>query len=688
MASYTWVGTTSDPAISTNWNPVGVPGTGDDVTFDGSGNNPCTLTAHWTLGGMVTVVGYTAKLDLATFNLTMDNATDIVLDQGGEFDCGTGTISLTNGDFDNKDCNTFTSGTSSITFNNTCVLTGNSANTFYDFNFAAGSAVTVHADTVNDIAFTGTCTFNGAVVINQIFKLGVNADLIINSTTNISGSSYIYLNLVSSGHGIITLQSGAVIGVDVVLARPVAGTCLAAGVYDNLVKVLAWDAMVAVMQLDLGVYTFDGGLELQEANTATVTLDNSANGPSINVTDLLYDIDGTGGITIDDSGQSVDWNITGDIINEKTGAGAFTWTNGTGTITFIGTADQDADTNGVALDNVVFGKSAGTVTTYGDITLGADSGTFTESSITSGLYTVVQGCDGIIGSTGTFDLNDYDLVLGPDGLDMSAASAATVDMGTGTLVCQGDFKTHLDTTWYERTSTAIFDGGTSGDRNIITVPYDGGGAGGGSCQLYKVIFAYGGYFDIQADLIVRNYFDCYSNMLYTSDIDVQSQESAFYSVAVISGAGNHIAGSQDIYIATPSNFSAEILLYGGSTITTGYGTIVGELNTSNLTAGTITVDSSVSLTDMSISFGAANALTIAFNDTDINGDVVESGSTGTVTTTGTMVLVSSSDQIVDVPSVGTTDILLTKEDGDVTVDAVGTLSGSAGNGVITIENIT
>ena len=117
-----WLGTTDDDhAVAANWSTAGsggapgvsVPGTGDEVMFDGNGNNPCTLTANLTLLHLTTEAGYTSKLDLAIFNLIINGNT--TLDQAGEFDCGSSTMTHS-GDFDCADVGTFTKDASNMVF--------------------------------------------------------------------------------------------------------------------------------------------------------------------------------------------------------------------------------------------------------------------------------------------------------------------------------------------------------------------------------------------------------------------------------------------------------------------------------------------------------------------------------------------------------------------------------------------
>jgi hypothetical protein len=60
-----WLGTTStDPTVAANWSTAGsggapgisVPGTGDEVEFDGNGNNPCTFTGNMSFLNLVGMV--------------------------------------------------------------------------------------------------------------------------------------------------------------------------------------------------------------------------------------------------------------------------------------------------------------------------------------------------------------------------------------------------------------------------------------------------------------------------------------------------------------------------------------------------------------------------------------------------------------------------------------------------------
>lgn len=450
MADRYWLGTTSsDPAIAANWaaSSGGAPGasvpvSGDTATFDSAGNNASTLTAAMALAGLTTEAGYTAKLDLATFNLTMDDGADIILDQAGEFDCGSGTISLTNGNLDSKDVGTWTRGSSTILLAGACVVTGNSAHTINNLTFAAGSALTIHADTVTSVTAVGTVTIGGSLVLDKRLRLNNPGQLVINAGANITGSDLIYLNYLTSGAGLTTLQAGAVVAVELQFARPAAGVVLAAGTYAGLVQVVTWDS-AATLRLSAGSYAFNGGLKLRQLNAATVLLDNSTNGPTIQTTDLVIDLDGTGGITIDDSGQAVDWDISGDIIDEITGAGVFAWTHGTGTITFSGTADQDIDTDGVSLDAVVIDKTAGIVTiTSGDITLGGDS-----------------QCGGLVmaaGYTGTIDLDGRLLTITGDIVDNSAG-AYTLDCAWATLLIDGTAAQSIDLGGVTDDSSNYFD---------------------------------------------------------------------------------------------------------------------------------------------------------------------------------------------------------------------------------------
>ena len=130
MADRYWLGTT-DAVYSTaaNWSatsggaPSGVkPGAGDDVYFDGNGDNPCTLDEATAAINSLSVHGaaapggaYNSKLDFgdSAFGVNVTGGGDMTFDGTAEVDCGDSTITCA-GHFDNADQGTWTEATSTV----------------------------------------------------------------------------------------------------------------------------------------------------------------------------------------------------------------------------------------------------------------------------------------------------------------------------------------------------------------------------------------------------------------------------------------------------------------------------------------------------------------------------------------------------------------------------------------------
>ncbi|GAG18040.1 unnamed protein product, partial [marine sediment metagenome] len=122
----------------------------------------------------------------------------------------------------------------------------------------------------------------------------------------------------------------------------VVGTCPVTGVVGNTLhhlRLYASGAGNTLVELD-GVFTITT-LELENAGTGLVTLDNSTNGPTINCVELTIDINSTGDVKIDNAGVQVDITITGDVVDQANTDTDFVYLKGTGTITALGTSAQD-----------------------------------------------------------------------------------------------------------------------------------------------------------------------------------------------------------------------------------------------------------------------------------------------------------------------------------------------------------
>lgn len=445
MANNYWRGTTdTDGNTAANWSGGRVPTDTDVAYFDGDGLVNCSFSGAISCQGLVTVAAYTKAIDLDSADAGLVftlGSSGMVLDNGtgSTFVCGAAVIGITGGPLDNYHATGWNENTSSITVNSTSSVTSKYQNSFYNLTFAAGSTVTIAADTP---FVKHLLTLNSAVVLNNRLTVTGNGDLVINAGASFSGASYLEIYVSSSGHGLITLDP-SVTTPKIVMSYPLTGSRLVAGTYAGLVQVSRGGYGYTVkLTLNAGTYNFNGGLTIANSGTQILTFDNSTNGPAISVTNLTIDIDSTSGITLDDSGQAVNWTITGNVVDERTGAGTFTWTKGTGTITFSGAADQNVDLMDRTVEDIVFDKSAGTLTL---------SGGFTTDSLTE------------TGTGGTIDFNDQSFTVTGR---MDCAGVGTILSGTGTITCLEYVDLTDQGTWTDEGSTLLLSG--AGNQTLLT----------------------------------------------------------------------------------------------------------------------------------------------------------------------------------------------------------------------------
>lgn len=340
MANRFWRGTTSTVHDNiNNWSDTdggatpasSVPGTGDKAEFNANGDNPCSLVDDWTIDELLCASGYTAKLDLVSFDMPFDDGGNVTLDNGGEFDMGTGTMTITNGEFDNKNCATFTRGDSTIVMAGTGTIIGNVSNDLANLTIASGATVTVDASTTSAVDVLNTLTIAGTVNVDtqqlRAVELGSNPQVTITSTGTYSASNGGTLTLVNctSGNGIVSFDpDGSITG----LVRADgcgSGSRLAAGNYAGGIRLTTSNGPT-VIEPDNAAYSL-ASLELESSNANDCTIDNSVNGPaSITVAGaFIVDINSSGNVIIDDSGQDVAWILQGGKTDEITGGGVFQW---------------------------------------------------------------------------------------------------------------------------------------------------------------------------------------------------------------------------------------------------------------------------------------------------------------------------------------------------------------------------
>jgi len=392
-----WTGDTStDPTAVANWSESDgggdasdTPDSNDSVSFTGSGNNDCTLTEDEEWGTVDIASGYTATLDLNDHDLTLGNGQDFTAAGGGTVDCGSGTISLTNGSFDNSQQTTWTHGGGKVAMGGVGTLTSPNTTVLGALEILSGATVTCADST----GMQGALDVDGEFLIasGKLAQVSTsNGKTSIGSAGRLGGDGTLRIDAWAAGSGITSFAAGGTIDVaELQLARPNAAAEFAVGTYSST-RVVVYNWTDAGYTLTLSAtpgsgYVFSGDLEFENTNagaSSAITIANDTNDP--------------------------DLTLQGDVIWTPT-AGTLTYTAGTGTVTFSGASDQDIDFGGSTIEDVIVDKSAGTLTFSADCDPASITQTAGAIHVTNGLTITVPGNavfhDDLIGDGGSFDLD-------------------------------------------------------------------------------------------------------------------------------------------------------------------------------------------------------------------------------------------------------------------------------------------
>ena len=121
----------------------------------------CTLDGAVSSGGILQTSG---TLDLDAYTITGDDGADFIF-SGDELDCGSGGLSITNGDFDYRELTTLTGGTGTIAFSGSCNWYSSDANV-PDVTVNEEATVTVTPATDNYTTnVLGDMAVNGTILI-------------------------------------------------------------------------------------------------------------------------------------------------------------------------------------------------------------------------------------------------------------------------------------------------------------------------------------------------------------------------------------------------------------------------------------------------------------------------------------------------------------------------------------------
>lgn len=366
MAERYWDGSTStDPTDVNNWSDTdgggtpasSLPGSGDHGHFTANGDgNACTLTAAWTLGQITVEAGYTSKIDLATFNFTVEG--DATLNGGGEFDCGSGDHSV-GGHLDYSSVGTWTYGTAQIT------LTGTAKNLIqkgYIYDLIIDGSITRSASSADTLLVYHGLTINqskslaidyvGTYVRNTCATITVNGALSINAGKSMTwvdtdGNFDVGANGSVTGDGSIDFRGGTFTNLgtwDIASTDFRRTTTLGPGTYGGAVLFENDSDADHTLTLSAGTIIFNGsGITIDADRVGrTFTVANNANDPTIEL---------HGDLTVSESNGTIAWN------------------KGTGAIDLKGTANQSIDFNGETVEDLdLSSKADGTLTFTGDWT--------------------------------------------------------------------------------------------------------------------------------------------------------------------------------------------------------------------------------------------------------------------------------------------------------------------------------
>ena len=357
MADRYWVsaipGLFSDP-LSINWSTTSggapgasVPGATDRARYNGNGLGDCQFDLALTGQDLRVDAGYSGTLDAATDNLnhTVGNGSEAIffIDNGAgsnpTFTPGTGLWTISNANVVLSSTETFIlSGdwrVSIATSLNWDVQTNDLIRP-YELTIQAG--VTMTSTIAGLIMATGsgspTVLVQGTLHLNvtgQGLQIPDGGTLTVDSGGLISGAVGSYIN--TSTSSTTTFISNGTISTEVrpTLSNGETVTIDGTGTYDafTIVKLAGSSATNLILK---GSPSFTGKVSISGAGSGTFTINNSTNNPSLQFDGDVEITNNTGGIT---------------------------YTKGTGTITFGGSADQRLDFDGEAIEDVEIDKSAG-----------------------------------------------------------------------------------------------------------------------------------------------------------------------------------------------------------------------------------------------------------------------------------------------------------------------------------------
>jgi hypothetical protein len=253
-------------------------------------------------------------------------------------------------------------GFNSVSFggNSTVTMTGDNTDIEGGFVRTIGKLIIASGIRVDISGTQARCS--GLEVNGDYFASGgvanvVTGDVEIKSGATVDGGGWLLL----SGDSSLTEQNGSVL--TAIFSIDTTGTVLPATYDADLSRVRNASTTNRTFEWSSGTYIFNGDFVYQLTSTGDLTIDNSVNNPDI--------------------------TIDGDMSEDISGGGTFSYTRGTGTIKLTGaTAAQNIDAPNATYEDIEIDAPGTTYTMQADLT--CKSMTITNGSLDENGFTLTQ----------------------------------------------------------------------------------------------------------------------------------------------------------------------------------------------------------------------------------------------------------------------------------------------------------
>lgn len=416
------------------------PTSGEVLVLDGDEtdeNLACdeNLVCDGAGGGLRIEDAYAGVFDAATFDVSLgDQGLDCTGGAAATLDLGSGTWTVTGGDFNINGISSLVWGTSHVVLEGVGNLDYENVSRLYDLTIAAGATTTIVAAIFAQIRVLNSLTIGGTLTDTNSPNLWVQNSLVMedNSTLDIHFTDLAGVGTFTRGVNTTITAGGSF--------KLRGASTIAAGEYDTPSLTLRGSATITPAA---GSITTTGELQC-DAGSGAITLDLSANDPSVTIGgDLRFTLSSANDVIILPGANGL--NVEGDVIDELSSTGILVANDCP--LTLSGTSSVDIAFSGGEFGAVEIDKAAGTVTaqdtwacssltgTDGDLNLNGQTLTTSGAVSFASGFTVADP----VGSTincDTISFDGQDLSVASAAWDINATSLGSVATGTTFKDCQ------------------------------------------------------------------------------------------------------------------------------------------------------------------------------------------------------------------------------------------------------------